>query len=107
LVFVAGTTAVDDSGSVVSPGDIGAQARFVLQKIERALAECRATLAHVVRTRLFVTSFDGFDRVAEAHRAFFEGIDPVATCVCVSALVRPELLIEIEVDAVVVGADQS
>jgi enamine deaminase RidA (YjgF/YER057c/UK114 family) len=101
LVFVAGTTATGADGAVVGPGDLFRQCEFALAKIARALEECDATMADVVRTRTFVTDISRFDEFARAHRAAFEGIDPVATCVEVRALVRSDLLVEIEVDAVV------
>ncbi|MCA9320594.1 MAG: RidA family protein [Planctomycetes bacterium] len=101
-VFVAGTTAVDENLTVVAPDDMGSQARFIFEKIGRALSECGASLRDVVRTRMFVTDISRFEEVAMAHRQFFEGIDPVATCVEVQRLVNPELLIEIEVDAILV-----
>jgi enamine deaminase RidA (YjgF/YER057c/UK114 family) len=105
-VFVSGTVAVDEQGNSVGTGSMLEQARFILGKIERALGACGASLSHVVRTRMFVTDLDRFDEVAQAHREAFAGIDPVATCVEVSRLVRPELWIEIEVDALLddVGA---
>ncbi len=101
LVFVAGTTASGPSGEVLGEGDVFRQAEIALERIARALAECGASLADVVRTRTFLTDISRFDEFARAHRAAFEGIDPVATCVEVSALVSPGLLVEIEVDAVV------
>jgi enamine deaminase RidA (YjgF/YER057c/UK114 family) len=104
-VLVSGTTAVDEHGRVVGPGDLHAQARYALQKIERALAELGARLADVVRTRTFLTDIDRFDEFARAHHEFFAGIDPVATCVEVSRLVAPELLVEIEVDALLERGD--
>lgn len=107
LVFVSGTTAVDEHGSVVGSGDLYAQTRYALLKIERALSELGATRAHVVRTRTFVTDIGRFEEFARAHREFFDGIDPTATCVEVSRLVTPELLVEIEVDAVLDSAPES
>jgi enamine deaminase RidA (YjgF/YER057c/UK114 family) len=100
FVAVAGTTAVDEAGKVVCKDMLG-QARFIFQKIGRALEQCEASLNDVIRTRMFVTSFDDFERLAQAHREVFAGIDPVATCVQVAGLIEPGLLIEIEVDAVV------
>lgn len=100
-VFVAGTTAVDANGEVVAPGDVGAQAKFILDKIGRALKECGSSLRDVVRTRMFVTNIEQFDGVAAAHRHAFEEAPPVATCVEVTKLVDPRLVIEIEVDAIV------
>ena len=102
-VFVAGTVAVDDAGAVVAPGDMYGQARFALAKIAGALAQCGASMRDVVRTRMFVTDVGAFEGLARAHREAFEGIDPVATCVEVSRLVSPELLVEIEVDALIDG----
>jgi len=101
LVFVAGTTATGADGAVVGPGDLFRQCEFVFEKIARALAECGASMADVVRTRTFVTDVSRFEEFARAHRAAFQGIDPVATCLEVKALVRADLLVEIEVDAVV------
>jgi len=101
LVFVAGTTAVNEAGEIVGGEDMGAQARFIFGKIEKALLECGAQLRDVVRTRMFVTDLSQFEGVGKAHRAAFSGIDPVATCVQITALVDPRLLIEIEVDAVI------
>lgn len=101
VVYVAGTTAVDRDGNVVGPGDVYEQTRFIFQKISEALRQCGAGLNDVVRTRMFITDIGRFEEMARAHRETFEGIDPVATCVEVSALVSPEIVIEIEVDAVV------
>lgn len=83
----------------MAPGDAAGQARFVLDKIIEALALCEAGLEHVVRTRMYVRAMSDFPAVAEVHRTYFAGIDPVATCVEVSALADPNLLVEIEVDA--------
>lgn len=98
-VFVSGTVAVDEQGNSVGADSMLEQARYIFAKIERALNACHASLRDVVRTRMFVTDLGRFDEVAQAHHEAFSGIDPVATCVEISRLVRPELLIEIEVDA--------
>ena len=100
-VFVAGTVAVDEAGAVVGRDDLHAQTRHALRRIERALHAVGARMQDVVRTRTFVTDIARFDEFARAHRDVFAGIDPVATCVEVRALVLPELLVEIEVDAIV------
>lgn len=93
LVVVAGTTA---------PGDgIAAQTREALRRIESALGEAGAAMTDVVRTRLFVTDISQWEDVAAVHAAVFGDIRPVATMVEVSALISPELLIEIEADAYV------
>ena len=99
LVAVAGTTAVDEHGTVIGTGDPGAQARFIYQRIGRALAEAGASLNDVVRVRTFVTDISRWEDVARVQGEVFGAIRPAATLVEVSALVSPELLVEIEVDA--------
>ena len=101
VVYVAGTTAVDDVGNVVGEDDPYAQARFIYEKIGRALGEADADLRHVVRVRTFVTDISWWTEVARAQGEMFGDIRPAATLVQVSALVDPKLLVEIEVDAVV------
>lgn len=101
LVEVAGTTAVDETGQVVGVDDPGAQTRFILQKIEKALTQAGATLQDVIRTRLFVTDITRWEEIGRAHGDFFRTVKPVATMVEVNALINPELLVEIEVTAVV------
>ncbi len=93
LVVVAGTTAPGD--------DVGSQAREILRRIEAALAECGAALSDVVRTRMFVTDITSWREVAVVHAEVFGNVRPVATMVEVSALIAPDLLIEIEADAYV------
>jgi|SRR6185437_14764121 enamine deaminase RidA (YjgF/YER057c/UK114 family) len=95
-VAVAGTV-----GSGGDAGDIAAQARDALRRIEGALTEAGARLADVVRTRMFVTDISRWREVAEIHAQVFGDIRPVATMVEVSALIEPGLLVEIEVDAYV------
>ena len=101
VVEVAGTTAVDEQGNVVGINDPGAQTRFILQKIEKALVQAGATLQDVIRTRIFVTDISRWEEVGRAHGDFFRTIKPVATMVEVKALISPELLVEIEVSAVI------
>jgi enamine deaminase RidA (YjgF/YER057c/UK114 family) len=100
-VYVAGTTAVDESGKVVGEGDPYAQARFVYEKIGKALAEAGASLNDVVRVRTFVTDISWWTEVGRAQGEVFADVRPAATLVQVSALVDPRLLVEIEVDAIV------
>jgi enamine deaminase RidA (YjgF/YER057c/UK114 family) len=100
-VEVAGTTAVNAAGELVGAGSPYEQARFIFTKIEKALAEAGASLADVVRTRMFVTDISRWEEVARAHGEVFGEIRPAATLVAVSSLVEPDLLIEIEVSAVV------
>lgn len=100
LVFVAGTTATDDSGQIVGD-DVYTQTRFILQKIEHALKEVGANMADVVRTRSFITDISQWEAFGRAHGEFFKDVRPASTLVEISALVQPEHLIEIEVDAVI------
>ena len=100
IVEVAGTTAVDESGQVVGLRDAGEQTRFILSKIEKALTAAGATLNDVVRTRMFVTNIDDWEKIGEAHGLYFKEIKPAATMVEVKALISSELLVEIEVTAI-------
>ena len=100
-VVVSGATATDPDGRVVAPGDAYGQTVHVLRKIEAALEKTGARLEHVVRTRIFVTNMDDWERVGTAHVEFFRDIRPASTLVQVSRLVEPEALVEIEVDAVI------
>lgn len=97
--WVAGTTDAGPDGRSQHPGDIAAQARAVLEIIERALAEAGFGLSDVVRTRMFVTDIARSAEVSAVHGAVFRDIRPAATMVEVSALIEPSLLIEIEAEA--------
>ncbi|MGG4143663.1 RidA family protein [Paenibacillus algorifonticola] len=98
-IEVAGTTAMKD-GEVVGKGDPYEQTRFVLQTIEKALAELGASMSDVVRTRMFVTDISKWEEIGKAHGEFFHTIQPAATMVEVKALIDPLLLVEIEVEAI-------
>lgn len=99
MVEVAGTTAMDGD-KLVGKGDMYAQAVFIIKKIERALQEAGSGLADVVRTRMFITDMSKWEEAGKAHGEFFSKIKPAATMVEVSNLIDKELLIEIEVTAV-------
>lgn len=103
-IEVAGTTAMKD-GAVVGVGDPYEQTKFILQTIEKALQELGADLSHVVRTRMFVTDISKWKEIGKAHGEFFRNIQPVATMVEVKALIEPELLVEIEAEAIVTAAE--
>ena len=100
-ISVSGTAPVGENGEVVAPGDAYLQARRCIEIIEDALREAGAELHHVVRTRMFVTDISLWEDVGRAHGERFRDHPPTTTMVEVSALMDPEMLIEIEADAVV------
>jgi enamine deaminase RidA (YjgF/YER057c/UK114 family) len=104
FVFVAGTTAVDEDGVVLAPGDAGGQVHAVLDVVERVLAQAGARLEQVVRTRMFVTDISRAGEIGRAHGERFGAAPPVTTMVQVAALIDPRMLVEIEAVAYVGGA---
>ncbi len=98
-VHVAGTTATDESGTIVARGDAYAQTVQALKNIEAALHKAGATMRDVVRTRVFVTDIARWEEVGQAHGEVFKDIRPASTLIQVSRLVDPDMLVEIEADA--------
>ncbi|MGE3075336.1 MAG: RidA family protein [Dehalococcoidia bacterium] len=100
-VFVSGTTSAEPDGTIFGAGDGYLQARRCFEIIERALRDAGAEMRHVVRTRMFVTDIGLWEEFGRAHGEFFRDIRPAATMVQVARLIDPDILIEIEVDAVI------
>ena len=100
IIEVAGTTAVDGD-IVIAKGDVYGQTLFILQKIEFNLRKAGVEMKDVIRTRMYITNIEDWEAAGRAHGEFFNAIKPVTTMVEVSALINPDLLIEIEATAVV------
>ena len=102
-VYVSGTTATKEDGSIAAPGDAGLQTAQALRNIAWAVERAGGRIENIVRTRIFVTNIDDWEKVGRAHGEFFHDVRPATTLVEVKRLIDPAMLVEIEAEAVIDG----
>ncbi len=100
-IYVSGTTATDATGNIVAQGDAYGQTLQVIKNIEFALKEAGAELSDIVRTRIYLKNMDDWEKVGRAHNKFFRDILPATTMVEVSRFISPDILVEIEAEAII------
>ena len=100
VIEIAGTTAVEGD-NIIYPGNPFKQMCFIIEKIEKSLHQAGAKLKDVMRTRMYVTDIGNAEQIGQAHAKYFGEIKPVATMVQISGLINPDLLVEVEVTAIV------
>lgn len=104
VIEVSGTVAADEAGNLIGEGDVYLQTKFILQKIESVLVQAGATLADVVRTRIFVTDISKWPEVGRAHGEAFLNIKPCTSMIEIKSLISPNYLIEIEATAILTNS---
>jgi enamine deaminase RidA (YjgF/YER057c/UK114 family) len=101
IVEVSGTASIDENNNIIGEDNPAEQAKFIINKISKALKEAGAELTDVIRTRIFVTDISKWKEIGKVHGEFFKDIKPATSMIEVKALIRPEFLLEIEATAVI------